>query len=129
MSWDVFIQHLPASALCMADIPDDFDPLPLGRRAEVVSVILSVFPAADASDPTWLTLRTPDYAIEFGTGTEDTVIGVTLHVRGDESVIAPIAQLIDRLGARAVDSFTGEFFDPVTAVESIRRWRAYVDEM
>ena len=129
MSWDVFIHHLPASALCMADIPDDFEPLPLGRRADVLNAILSIFPDADASDPTWLTLRTSSYAIEFGTGTDEPVTGLTLHVRGDESVISPIAQLIERLGARAVDSFTGEFFDPVTAVESIRRWRAYVDEL
>lgn len=129
MSWDVFIQHLPASALCMADIPDDFEPLPLGRRHEVVSTILSIFPDADATDPTWLTLRTPDYTVSFGTGTEDIVTGLTLHVRGDESVIAPIAQLIDRLGARAIDSFTGEFFDVATARESIRRWRTYVDEL
>ena len=129
MSWDVFIQHLPASALCMADIPDDFEPLPLGRRHEVVSTILSIFPDADATDPTWLTLRTPDYTVSFGTGTEDVVTGLTLHVRGDESVIAPIAQLIDRLGARGIDSFTGEFFDLATARESIRRWRTYVDEL
>jgi hypothetical protein len=113
----------------MADIPDDFEPLPLGHRAEVLSAILSVFPEADASDPTWLTLRTSNYAIEFGTGTEDLVTSLTLHVRGDETVIAPIAQLIDRLGARAVDSFTGELFDTATAVESIRRWRHYVDEL
>ena len=129
MSWDVFIQHLPASALCVADIPDDFEPLPLGRRHEVVSTILSIFPDADATDPTWLTLRTPDYTVSFGTGTEDVVTGLTLHVRGDESVIAPIAQLIDRLGARGIDSFTGEFFDVATARESIRRWRTYVDEL
>jgi hypothetical protein len=129
MSWDVFIQHLPASALCMADIPDDFEPLPLGRRHEVVSTILSIFPDADATDPTWLTLRTSGYTISFGTGTEDIVTGLTLHVRGDESAIAPIAELIDRLGARGIDSFTGEFFDPATARESIRRWRAYVDEL
>lgn len=129
MSWDVFIQHLPASALCMADIPDDFEPLPLGGRHEVVSTILSIFPDADATDPTWLTLRTPDYTVSFGTGTEDVVTGLTLHVRGDESVIAPIAQLIDRLGARGIDSFTGEFFDVATARESIRRWRTYVDEL
>ncbi len=128
MSWDVFIQHLPASALCMADIPDDFEPLPLGRRQEVVNVILSIFPDADATDPTWLTLQKPGYTISFGTGTEELVTGLTLHVRGDESVIAPIAQLIERLGARGIDSFTGEFFDPATARESIRRWRAYVDE-
>ena len=129
MSWDVFIQHLPASALCMADIPDDFEPLPLGPRHEVGSVILSIFPDADATDPTWLTLQKPGYTISFGTGTEDVVTGLTLHVRGDESVIAPIAQLIDRLGARGIDSFTGEFFDPLTARESIRRWRSYVDEL
>ncbi len=128
MSWDVFIQHLPASALCMADIPDDFEPLPLGRRQEVVNVILSIFPDADATDPTWLTLQKPGYTISFGTGTEELVTGLTLHVRGDESVIAPIAQLIERLGARGIDSFTGEFFDLATARESIRRWRAYVDE-
>jgi hypothetical protein len=129
MSWDVFIQHLPASALCMADIPDDFDPLPLGRRAEVVRAIVSVFPAADTTDPTWLTLRTPAYTIEFGTGTEDLVTSVTLHVRGDESVIPLITTLIDTLGARGIDSFTGEFFDPATAAESIRRWREYVEEL
>lgn len=129
MSWDVFIQHLPASALCMADIPDDFEPLPLGRRHEVVKAILSVFPDADATDPTWLTLQTTGYTISFGTGTEDLVTSLTLHVRGDESVIAPITELIDRLGARGIDSFTGEFFDPATARESIRRWRKYVDEL
>ena len=129
MSWDVFIQHLPSSALCMADIPDDFEPLPLGRRADVVRAILSIFPAADTTDPTWLVLHTPAYSIEFGTGTEDIVTCVALHVRGDESVIAPIHALIDRLGARGIDSFTGEFFDPVTAGESIRRWRKYVDEL
>ncbi|MFL6247107.1 MAG: hypothetical protein ACJ74H_13835 [Thermoanaerobaculia bacterium] len=129
MSWDVFIQHLPASALCMADIPDDFEPLPLGRRHEVVSTILSIFPDADATDPTWLTLQTSAYTISFGTGTEDLVTGLTLHVRGDESAIPPIVELIDRLGARAIDSFTGEFFDPATARESMRRLRAYVDEL
>ncbi len=129
MSWDVFIQHLPASALCMADIPDDFEPLPLGRRAEVVRTIVSVFPTADTTDPTWLTLRTRAYTIEFGTGTEDVVTSVTLHVRGDESVIPLITTLIDTLGARGIDSFTGEFFDPATAAESIRRWREYVDEL
>lgn len=129
MSWDVFIQHLPASALHVADIPDDFEPLLLGTRTEVAKTILSVFPTADASDPTWLELQTPAYSINFGLGTENDVTCIALHIRGDESVIPAITTLIDRLGARAVDSFTGEFFDPVTAVESIRRWRAYVDNL
>lgn len=129
MSWDVFIQHLPASALHVADIPDDFEPLPLGTRDEVAKTILSLFPAADATDPTWLELETPAYSIHFGLGTEEEVTCMALHIRGDESVIPMIAQLIDRLGARAVDSFSGEFFDPATAAESIRRWRTYVENL
>lgn len=128
MSWDLFIQHLPASALTVADVPDDFSPLPLGSRSHVLSVITTVFPATDVSDPTWLTLESANYSIEFGLGSEDPVTAVALHVRGDESVIAPIASLVEKLGARAVDSWTGEFFDPVTAAESIRSWRAFVEE-
>jgi len=128
MSWDVFIQHLPASALRFADISEDYLPLPLGTHAEVLAAVVAVFPAVDATDPTWLTVESPAYSIELGIASDDPVTTVTLHVRGDESVIPPIAQLIDRLGARAIDSWTGEFFDPETAVESIQRWRAWVDD-
>lgn len=129
MSWDVFIQHLPASALTVADIPDEFEPLPLGHRNDVVRTILALFPTADASDPSWLVWIGDAGSINFGSGTDDLVTCIALHVRADETVIPLIEQLIERLGARAIDSFTGEFFDPVTAVESIRRWRAYVDEL
>jgi hypothetical protein len=129
MSWDVFIQHLPASALTVADIADEFEPLPLGRRADVVRTILSIFPTADASDPSWLIWTGSAGTINFGSGTEDLVTCIALHVRADESVIPMIERLIGRLGARAVDSFTGELFDPAIAVESIRRWRAYIDEL
>jgi hypothetical protein len=128
MSWDVFIQHMPASALRIADIGDDYTPLPLGSHDEVIAAIAAVFPAADVSDPTWLTVDNPQYSIEFGIGSDDPVTTLALHVRGGASVIAPIAQLIDRLGARAIDSWTGEFFDPETAAESIQQWRTYVEE-
>jgi hypothetical protein len=128
MSWDLFIQHLPASAITVDDVPDDFSPLPLGSRAEVVSAIVTVFPEADTSDPSWVTFETPMYSIVFATTAEEPVTAMTLHVRGDESVVPGIAALVEKLGARAVDSWTGEFFDPVTAVESIRRWRLYIEE-
>jgi len=77
---------------------------------------------------TKLTVETPRYSIEFGVGSDDPVTTLALHVRGEDAVVAPIAQLIDRLGARAIDSWTGEFFDPETAVESIQQWRTYVDD-
>lgn len=129
MSWDVFIQHMPASALRFADIPEDYTPLPLGTAAEVLAAIRATFPQADASDPTWVTVKTPAYSIDLGVGTEDPVSTVALHIRGDDSVVEKVAELIDRLGARAIDSWTGEFFDAETALDSIRRLRDYADEV
>jgi hypothetical protein len=38
-----------------------------------------------------------------------------------------VADIIGRLGLRALDASAGDFFDPATAVESLRRWRAYRD--
>lgn len=128
MSWDVFIQHLPASALRVADIPDDFLPLPLGSRADVLRIITRVLPNADATDPTWLVVTGAGYSIEISVGPDDPVTSVALHIRGDDSVIPVVTSLVEALGARALDSWTGEFFDPVTAVDSIRQWRAYVDQ-
>lgn len=129
MSWDVFIQHLPASATKVADIPDDFAPLPLGPRAEILDAIAAVFPNADLRDPSWIVVDAPSYSIEINAGSADPVESLALHVRGDDAAIPPIAALIEKLGARALDSWTGEFFDAATATESIKRWRNYLDEL
>lgn len=128
MSWDVFIQHLPASAVRVEDVPDTFEPLPLGSRTEVLAALKTVFPGMNAADPAWITIDAERYSIEVSAA-EDPIVALTLHVRGDESVIPAIARFIDLLGARAVDTWTGEFFDPATAAESIRRWSLYVDEL
>jgi hypothetical protein len=128
MSWDVFIQHLPASAVRVEDVPATFEPIPLGSRAEVLAALAKAFPAANTSDPTWITIDDPRYSIELSAA-EDPVSALTLHVRGDESVIPLIDRFIDLRGARAVDTWTGEFFDPATAVESIRRWTLYLEEL
>ncbi|HEX6161690.1 MAG TPA: hypothetical protein VF111_16050 [Thermoanaerobaculia bacterium] len=125
MSWDVFIQHLPASAARVADIPDDFQPLPLGSEDDVLQAIRTVFPTFRLTEPTGGVVEAPGYSIEIGF----TVESVALFIRGDERVVPRIAQLVELLGARAVDSWTGEFFDPETAPESIRRWQQYVSEL
>jgi hypothetical protein len=127
MSWDVFIQHMPASAVRVADIPEGFEPLPLGGRREVMEAIAGVFPMVRASDPTWFVIDEPRYRIEIAVVGEDPVDTITLHIRGDASVIPHVHRLIETLGARAIDSWTGEFFDPETAAESVQRWQDYVD--
>jgi len=128
VSWDVFIQHLPASATRVADIPADFQPLPLGPRRDVMEAIADAFPMVRASDPTWFTIDDPRYTIEIAVSGDDPIDSVTLFIRGDASVVAPVARLIERLGARAIDSWTGEFFDSASAGQSLARWRSYIED-
>jgi hypothetical protein len=40
MSWDIFVQDVPASVQSVAEIPDDFQPSPIGSRAEILAGIL-----------------------------------------------------------------------------------------
>ncbi|HET7436337.1 MAG TPA: hypothetical protein VFN10_16625 [Thermoanaerobaculia bacterium] len=128
MSWDVFIQHLPASALTVDDVPDDFTGWPLGSRPEVLQTVARVFPTVDCTDPSLLRVRAANYALDIAIGSDDPVAMLTVRVRGDAAAVRPIAELIELLGARAIDSWTGEFFDPDAAEESVERWRMYVQD-
>src|SRR5688572_30723640 len=125
-SWDIFVQHLPMEARSVSDIPDDYVGEALGERDDVVSRLRSRFPDLDASDRDWLRLERPEYAIDITMSGADSITGMTLHVRGSDHAVDAVAQMIDAFGARGLDSWTGELFDPTTAVHSIRKWRAYL---
>ncbi len=129
MSWDIFIQHFPASARRVAEIPDTYAAAPIGRRAEIITKLRDAVPSADFSDPTWGVLDTGSYRIEFGLGDDDPLYGITLHVRGsDEVVVSHIVSVLEALKLRAIDSWTGEFFDPQVAPQSLARWRSYIED-
>lgn len=128
MSWDVFVQKLPAEARRVADIPDDYQPSPLGDRSSLIEKIVARFPDVSFSDPAWGKLHRSNYAIDIGMGTEESVAGMTLHVRGSDEAVQAVVELIEAVDGRGVDSWTGELFDPSVGLHSIRRWRAYVDE-
>ena len=129
MSWDVFIQDLPPEAHRVSDVPDEFHARPLGPRDEVISRIRSKYPDADYSDKAWVKLQRHGYMIDIGIGDDDPVTGVTLHVRGSDDAVGAVVKLIDAIGGRALDSWTGEFFDQASALHSIRRWRDYLEEI
>lgn len=129
MSWDVFIQDLPPDARSVGDIPDDFQPRPLGRREEVVGRLLGVFPDLQFSEPGWGRLHGENYSIDVSLSDGDEVTSITLHVRGSDDAVAAVVKLIDASGGKALDSWTGEFFDQAIALHSIRRWRAYLEEI
>ena len=84
MSWDVFVLNLPSGIRSFDDIPKDFEPPPLGTRAEIIAKIMAVYPQADFSDPSWGTLKLPECWIEFSLGANEQVASFAMHVRGGE---------------------------------------------
>jgi hypothetical protein len=130
VSWDIFVQDLPKDAKSVADIPDDFEAQPIGRRKEIIEGIRRVIPDMDMSDPTWLTIDGPDWSIEVNIGNGEILESFAFHVRGGDLAAAVVADILQELGLRALDpsSETG-IFDPTTAKESLQRWRKYRNQI
>lgn len=127
MSWDISIMDLPADARSVSDIPEDFKPNPLGQRSHLIRSILQVATTADFSDPSWGVLDTDSFSIEISMGDSQIVDSIALHVRGSDGAAGAVADIITHLELRAVDSSTGDFFDPATGVDSLRAWPAFRD--
>ena len=102
MSWDVFVQDIPAGARTPADIPDDFRPRGLGlTRDGVIAAAREVGGSVDASDPAWAVWTGPGYDIELNLG-DDPVEHFGLHCRGDLAECRQAAEgLVRQLGVRA----------------------------
>jgi len=130
MSWDIFVQDIPPSARRTEDIPHDFDPAPLGVRADIIRSICEVVPSANFEDPAWGTIDGPDFSIEVNLGNEPVVDGFAFHVRGSGDAVAVISDILEHLGVRALDpgSESG-LFEPRAARESFERWRTYRDQI
>jgi hypothetical protein len=130
MSWDIFVQDLPSGINSVAEIPDDFMPSTIGPRRSIVEAITAATPDIDFSDPTWGRIEGVGYSIEVNIPDEDPVDSFAFHVRGGDLAVGVIADILERLRLRAIDpqSDTG-LFEPGTAAASLRRWRAYRDQV
>lgn len=129
MSWDIFVQDFPAVAT-VEEIPDDFVPRSVGTRDVMIGKITQALPAADFSDPAWGLIEGPDWSIEVNLGEGDECEGFALHVRGSsDDVVSAVIRILDHVQLRAIDSATGEFFDPATAQSSFEQWRRYRDQI
>ncbi len=45
MSWDVYVMNLPPGLESLDDIPKDYEPPPLGLRADIIAKISALYPA------------------------------------------------------------------------------------
>ena len=129
MSWDLFAQDFPDVA-GVAEVPDDFDPAPLGARQEIIDRIKAAIPSADFSDPSWGMVEQDGWSIEINLGEESNCDGFALHVRGSgDAAMDQVAIILDATGARAIDAQTGEFFSRAAATDSFGAWQAYRDQI
>ena len=130
MSWDIFVQDIPSDARSVADSPDDFRPLPIRARAQVLEVIHSVAPFADFRDAACVHLDAAGVNIDISLDAEDPLRGFVFHIYGGDYSAGIVSDILKRLELRAFDpaSDTG-IFDPSRAEESFRRWQQYSDRV
>lgn len=125
MSYDIFVQDIPESANTIEDIPDDFTPLKIGSRSEIISSILEIVPEADFSDPTWGTIESESFSIEINLGEDEILNSFAFHVRGDKTALTIISAILNHLDLRAFDS--DGIFNPKRSPESFKNWKEYRD--
>jgi hypothetical protein len=129
MSWDISIQDLPDVA-SIEEIPDNYQPKPLGPLADVVDRLRASFPDADFSDRAWGILDRDDWSIEFNIGESDPCESVMLHVRGSgPGAIEAVQCAIDAVGGRGLDLQGSGFFELDEARASFAKWQDYRDQV
>ena len=130
MSWDVFVQDLPAAIESVAEIPDDFWPGPIGARADLARRITEIAPDVEFSDPGWGRTERDGFSIEINLGADDPVRSFAMHIPGGDEAAEAVADILDGLGLRALDPQTpGGLFAGASARASIARWRDYRDQV
>ena len=129
MSWDIYIRQFPATIQKVADIPNDFKPVSLGNRADLIMQIRELIPHADFSRPDWGVFDGDGFSIEFHMGSEDACKSITFLVRGGGNPTPLVGALLDRLQVRGIDCQTGEFFDVEAARTSFGSWQRCRDQV
>jgi len=123
MSFDIFVQSIPLGARCVDDIPEDFEPGPIGRRHEILEVIRSVVPEIRFDSPDLGRIEVEGTAIEVSIRLDDPVHGFSFHVFGSDCGQFVVAEILDRLGLRAFAPGTESgIFELDRTTESFARW-------
>jgi hypothetical protein len=100
MSWVAVLMRLPPE-VNIADLPADYELQPLGSKVEVLSLLAELFPDADFSDPTRVSVEREDFVIEFMVGDNDPVVTLGFRPHGDVTVLVVLRTLCERTGWRA----------------------------
>ena len=121
MSWDLYIQDW-GDFNKLSEIPDDFKPLPIGTRAEIIEKIKQAEPLVDFNDESLGRLDTSEFSIEFNMGEAEILNSFVLHVRGNELAVPVIGNILDKLKLKAADGGEDSFFDINSSKENMSAW-------
>jgi hypothetical protein len=111
MSWDVAIVKIRGGFRPIAEVePADY--VPLGELQAVQSAILTAFPSAQWSDPTWAVYCGKGFEFEFALEGVESANTVVVHVHGTGDPIPSLLKLTESNAWLAVDCSTGEFVNP-----------------
>jgi hypothetical protein len=129
MSWDIFICKFSRTYAALADIGEDERCHVMGTRPEMHAAVSAVFVGTNWADPAWGVYDAPFGSVEFSISDADLVEGMTLHVRADETIVAPIVELCLRHGWQGLDHNAGSFLEqaPVPAA-GLRSWMAFREQ-
>lgn len=128
MSYDVWVQDLPANIESLEDIPDDFVPGVIGTRTDIIRKIIQIVPFANFSDPAWGEINGPDFWIEVGMS-EEQVKCCHFMLQGSEKAVGVVADIVERLGLPTLHSGGDGIFRPKEAAAGFREWRRYRDQI
>ena len=130
MSRDIFVQDIPKDAKAVEDIPNDFQPTPIGTRSQIIQKIKEVVPEADFTNPAWGHITGDGWSIEVNIGDSEECMGFAFHVRGEDEACGVVAAVLNALQLRAFDTQSRGFFVAgPEAIESFRSWRQYRDQV
>jgi hypothetical protein len=128
MSWDLFIQDW-GSYKNLDEIPDNYNPSPIGTRTEIIRKIKGLIPEVNFSDPSFGVLDMSEFSIEFNMGEDEEQDSFILHVRGNEKVVPLIAHILKELELKAADGSDELLEDFESLKEAYERWTGYRDEI
>lgn len=107
MTWDVYAMRAPGRRR-LEDLSDTFRPPLLGQAESVIETIRAAAPHADASDPSWLTLRGPDHSIEISLGKGAQVHSLTFYIAAGAGAVPLVLDICRRLAITPFDTESGE---------------------